>query len=115
ATTTNGKKAFKFIVSVTPLFTDAHNYSVDTTDIFGLPVRADYFHQTQIWWNETVITANTGFVAAVTSAASATTGDVRGTYAVQDASDGTKRLAICVGPGQANLMTAAGLYGVAQA
>lgn len=113
--TVNGVKAFKFVTSVVPQFTDAHTYSVGTTDIFGLPLRADYFSQTKVWWDETVITANTGFVAAVTTSPATTiTGDVRGTYAVQSASDGTKRLVIEVGPGQANVVSTTGLFGVTQ-
>src|SRR6202012_4107737 len=40
ATTVAGKKAFKFVTSVIPAFTDAHNYSFGTTDVFGLPLRA---------------------------------------------------------------------------
>lgn len=113
--TVNGVKAFKFISSIVPQFTDAHTYSVGTTDIFGLPLRADFFSQTKVWWDETVITANTGFVAAVTTSPATTiTGDVRGTYAVQSASDGVKRLVIEVGPGQANVVSTTGLFGVTQ-
>ncbi len=114
--TNNGKKAFKFIASVVPQFTDAHNYSVGTTDIFGLPMRADTWDQALVWFNSALITASTGFVAAdTTSPATATTGDPRGTYALQSASDGTKRLAIAVGPPQVPIATAAGLYGVTPA
>lgn len=113
--TVNGKKAFKFIASITPGFTDAHTYSVGTTDIFGFPVKAAFWHEVLVYWNSTLITASTGFVAAdATSPATATTGDVRGTYAVQDASDGTKRLSLVVGPSQSGLATAAGLFGVTQ-
>lgn len=114
AATTNGKKAFKFITSVTPQFTDAHNYSVGTLDIFGLPLAAAFFHEALVWWNSTLITASTGFVAAdATSPATATTGDVRGTYAVQDAADGTKRLSVAVGPGQSTL-GGSSIFGVTQ-
>lgn len=55
------------------------------------------------------------FVAAVTtSPATATTGDVRGTFAVPSVSDGTKRLTIFWTPIPANLTTVAGLVGVTQ-
>ena len=116
ATTTNGKKAFKFIYSVTPLFTDAHNYSVGTTDIFGFPLRADRFEQVLVWWASALVTANTGFVAAdSTSPATATTGDVRGTYNVQSSSDGSKRLAVAVGPTESNCVSLTGVFGVTPA
>lgn len=115
AGTNNGKKAFKFVTSITPNFTDAHNYSVGTTDIFGLPMRTTKFHEVLLWWNNALITASTGWtVADTTSPATATTGDVRGTYAVQSASDGTKILASAIAPAQANIATAAGLFGVTQ-
>jgi len=115
ATTVAGKKAFKFVTSVIPAFTDAHNYSFGTTDVFGLPLRASNFHEVLLWWNDTLITANTGFVGAdATNPATATTGDVRGTYAVQSASDGTKRLVAMIGPAQSTLATAIGLFGVTQ-
>lgn len=117
ATTTNGKKAWKCITSVTPQFTDAHNYSVGTADIFGFGILATYFGDVGINWNNTWITANTGFTTAdTTSPATATTGDVRGTYAVQSASDGTKRLLISVAPTLSALVANAttGLFGVNQ-
>lgn len=109
-------KAFKFIYSVTPNFADAaHNYTVGTGDVFGFPLRAAVFPETLIWWNNALITASTGFVGAVTTSPSTNVlGDVRGTYAVQDASDGTKVLALSVSIGQAGLPTAVGAFGVAQ-
>jgi hypothetical protein len=116
ATTVNGKKAFKYIASVTPAFTDAHNYSIDTTDIIGLPLRSDFFGDTAINYNATGITASTGYVAAVTtSPATTTTGDVRGTYALQSAADGSKRLMIRQFVLAANMGSISGLFGVTQA
>lgn len=117
ATTTNSTKAFKCIISVTPLFSDAHNYSVGTADIFGFGILTSFFGDTLINWPATVITANTGFTAAVTTTASATTGDVRGTYALQTPSDGTSRLVIYAAPTVGSLVTnpTTGLFGVAQA
>jgi hypothetical protein len=113
----SGKKAFKYIASVTPAGTlSGSNASVGTGDVFGLPIRSDYFGDCEIIWNNASITANTGYLAAVTTdPATATTGDVRGTYAVQSASDATKRLQIFISPPVANLSTVAGMYGVTQA
>jgi hypothetical protein len=116
ATTVNGKKAFKYISSVVPAFTDAHNYSVGTTDIYGFPLRSDFFSDVAINYNAAVVTANTGYVAAVTtSPATTTTGDVRGTYALQSAADASKRLAIRQFILPANMNSITGLFGVTQA
>ena len=116
ATTVNGKKAFKYIASVVPQFTNAQNYSAGTTDIIGFPMRADFFSDVAINYNAAAITASTGFVAAVTtSPATTTTGDVRGTYALQSASDASKRLAVRQFILPANMGTSAGLFGVTQA
>lgn len=106
-------KTAKFVISVVPQFTDAQNYSVNTTDVFGFPLRCADFTEVMIWWNNALITANTGFTAAVTTSPSTNLlGDVRGKYAVQSASDGTKRLSIAISPGQATL--AGSYYGVSQ-
>lgn len=114
ATTANGKKAFKYIASVVPAFTDAHNYSIGNLDIFGLPLRATLWDEVLVWFNSALLTAATGFVAAdTTDPATTTTGDVRGTYATQSAADGTKRLTIAIGPGQ-SVLGLTTTYGVTQ-
>ena len=116
ATTVNGKKAFKYISSVVPAFTDAHNYSVGTTDIYGFPMRSDFFGDVAINYASAAITANTGYVAAVTtSPATTTTGDVRGTYALQTAANASNRLVVRQFITPANMGSISGLFGVTQA
>lgn len=114
ATTTNGKKAFKFVTSITPGFTDTHTISAGTADVYGLPLKANTYGFVNATFNNAPVTAP-GFVAADTTAASATTGDVRGT--ITSTSDGTKRLQIMQGPSIPNLLEMApgvytGLYGL---
>lgn len=111
AATTNGKKAFKYIQSVTPASTDAgHTLSVGTTDIFGFTLRSDFWEYMNVYYNGAFITASTGWVVAdTTSPATATTGDTRGTYAVQSASDGTKRLALFMSMPMNNMINATNL------
>lgn len=112
----SGAKAFKYISGITHTGSVAGTLTIGTGDVFGLPIRADIFGYARIIWNNGVITANTGFTAAVTtSPATATTGDVRGTYAVQSASDGTKRLQVFMNVPVANVSSSTGLYGVTQA
>lgn len=113
--TVNGKKAFKWITSVTPAFTDAHNYSVGLADIYGLNMAADRFAYTDVYFNDAIVN-NTGFVAAdATTPATTTTGDVRGT--VTGASNGTKRLQVFIVSSAARVAQApqnlsVGLFGV---
>lgn len=99
ASTTAGLKAFKYISSVTLEKsgggTFGANVSVGTTDLIGFNVRSDFWEYLNIFYNGVFVSTSTGYTAAVaTSPATATTGDVRGTYALQSASDGVKRLAI---------------------
>lgn len=54
------------------------------------------------------------FTAAVTTTASTTTGDTRGTIALPSASDGTKRLTVFETISVANVSSTTGLFGVAQ-
>lgn len=121
AAQTKGKKAWKFITSVTPRVTSAFPISVDTTDILGFPVRSEAFYaggfgDVQIFWNGAQVTATTGYVAAdLTNPPTNVTGDVRGTYALQSASDGTKRLFIVQNPLLANTASATGLFGLTPA
>jgi len=120
-TTTNGKKAFKFITSVTPSVTDATTaYSVGTTNIIGLPLRSDFFGASTFVYPGTgstnLVTSVTGYTAAVTTTATTTTGDVRGTYALQTAaSTGTNRLIVRQSPALYNISSITGLFGVTQA
>lgn len=114
-TSTNGKKAFKFISAATPQFSDAKSYSIGTSDIYGFPLRSDSFAYTDISWAGTPVVSSAGYVAAISSAATNTTGDVRGTYAVQSASDGTKALQIFQYVSVANVSTIAGLFGATPA
>lgn len=122
--TTSGKKAFKYIASVIPQTTDStagHTYSIGTTDIYGFPLLAQSWAYVQAFLGNPAtpannqITAATGFVPPVTTAATQTSGDVRGTYALQTAADGTIRLTVFVTPSVANIGSTAGLVGVTQA
>ena len=92
-TTTAGKKAWKYITSITPATTDAgHTLSVGTTDVLGINFRADFWEYMDVFVAGAFVSVNTGWlVADVTTPATATTGDVRGTYTLQSASnwDGT--------------------------
>lgn len=116
AGTATGKKAFKYIASVTPAGTlSGSAITIGTTDIIGLPMRADFVSETEISWNTAWVTAATGFVAADTNTPTATTGDVRGTYALQTAaSNGTLRLGLFQSPTVPNMETIAGLFGQTQ-
>lgn len=119
ASTVVGKKAFKFIVSAVPAFTDAgHTYAVGTTDIFGLHLAADRFADITAHWANVLLLTATFTGAVATSPATTTTGDVRGTVTAPSASDGTKRLDIYVSPSLSRLATvpmATGLFGTNQA
>lgn len=115
ATLASGKKTFKFITSITHTGSVATTVTIGTGDVFGFPLRSDFFSENEIFYNSAQITASTGYLAAdSTSPATTTTGDVRGTYGVQTASDGTKRLAIFATPSVANIGSNTGLFGVTQ-
>jgi hypothetical protein len=121
AATTPGKKAFYQIASVTGAGGGSTTaLTVGTTDVFGLPVRCmDAGYVVKVGWNNTLLQNAGTFVAAdMTSPATSSTGDVRGTFTPTSASDGTKRLvmtialpAIAVGPNA----TRTGALGVTQA
>lgn len=110
-------KAFKYISSIMPAGTlSGSNVSVGTGDVIGLPLRADFFGDVHIVYNDAVVTAVTGFTAAVTTdPATTTTGDVRGTYALQTASNATRRLQVFLRPDPTNMQSTTGMFGVTQA
>lgn len=114
ATTVSGKKAFKYISSVTPVGTVGATASVGTGDVYGFPLTSIGFSDVFVSWNAGNIVASTGYLGAVTIAPTTTTGDVRGTYAVQSASDGSKRLVITQSPPPTLAGAATGLFGGTQ-
>lgn len=74
-----GKKAFKYIDSITWTAVAGTTMNVGTTDILGLPFCAESLVQEHV--NDAVPGAAGTFVAATkTDPATATTGDTRGTY-----------------------------------
>lgn len=125
--TANGKKAFKYIRSATIRqgsgnATITTSLSVGTTDIFGCNLRSEKYEYMNIFFNAGYISASTGWVAALATgtASTATTADTRGTYAVQSASDGSKRLAMFMSVPMQQLISATyddytSLHGQAQA
>jgi hypothetical protein len=106
-----GKKAFRYIRSVTLSGGSAdttHAYSVDTTTVFGLPIRSDSFGDL-IVNSATSVTAVTMITSAAgylpsdrTSPATATTGDVRGTYSFT-AATGVNKLVVRQSPQAYNI------------
>lgn len=115
--TANGKKAFKAVTSVTPAGTlSGSNVSVGQSDIFGLPILATAQSALVGYWNNLILYGTGTFVAAVlTSPATATTGDVRGTLVPGSASDGSKRLTLFQHPSLSQMITSGiniGMFGV---
>ena len=96
-TAKSGKKAFYQIASAT-INGSATAVTIGTTDILGLPVRAiDAGYVVKVGWNNTLAQDTGTFVAAdMTTPATSTTGDVRGTYTPSSASDGIKRLVMTI-------------------
>lgn len=124
ATTVSGKKAFKYIQSITPLGAGpvGATVTVGTGDVFGFPLYSSTFYGTtmpadiSIAWAGAQITSTTGYLAGDgTNPATSTTGDVRGTWPVASASDNAKRLIFWQSPLVTNaLLPGSGLFGVPQ-
>lgn len=117
--TVNSLKCYKWIASVTPDNTSVNTVSVGTADVFGFPLKTETFASVLVWFDENLITSKTGYTAAVTtSPATQLTGDTRGKYATQSATDGSKKLHFMQRMSANNLNTyppALGMYGVVPA
>jgi len=119
AATTNGKKAFYQIVSVSGAGASTTAVTVGTTQLLGLPVRVtDGGYICHVGWNGSFTIDGGSLAVAVTAPATSTTGDVRGTFSPSSVPDGIKRLVvgimlpgIAVGPNA----TRTGALGVTQA
>ena len=68
------------------------NASMGNSDVFGLPIRVDSRGYIQTFWDSAFATTGTFVAAVTTSPATATTGDVRGTFLPPTASNGTRQL-----------------------
>lgn len=94
-----GQKSFKTITAVAVSALLTGNLTVGNEDVFGLPYRvtdAGYLLRTG-WAGAVADDAGTFAAADTTSPATATTNDVRGTYAPSSAANGTRRLVIAIG------------------
>jgi len=91
-----GLKAFKTVTGVTVDGAITGTIFIGNEDIFGLPYRVtDAGYLFRLGWAGALANDTSGtFVAADTATATATTGDVRGTFAPSSAANGTRRLVI---------------------
>lgn len=90
-----GLKAFKTVTGVTVDGAITGTIFIGNEDIFGLPYRVtDAGYLFRVGWAGALAEDAGTFVAADTATATATTGDVRGTYAPSSAANGTRRLVI---------------------
>lgn len=126
ATIVSGKKAFKFVASVTPGGTIASTLvTVGTGDVIGFPLAVASVGYVDIWYNNTqsaALTTPFGTASAyafqdATTPATATTGDVRGTIYLGTAnpSNGTRRIQVIWVPNIVAQTVAGGTFGVTQA
>ena len=116
----SGKKAFYQISSIAISGALPVAITVGTTDVLGFPLRTfDAGYVVRVGWNNTLANdAGTFVVADMTTPATSTTGDVRGTYVPSSATNGIKRLvAVIALPGIATgpNATRTGALGVTQA
>lgn len=90
-TTAWGKKAFKYVssaVSQTNVSTSGA-CAIGFGDTFGLPIRADENQLLTVWAGNTSVPNSVGWVAPVTTGATNTSGDVRGTFQLSGNGAGT--------------------------
>lgn len=107
-------KTFRYVRDVTVAASTSGSVSIGYNDTLGFPYKVPYVGAVQINYDGTVITSSAGFTAPVTtSPATAFTGDVRGTYALQSAANGIKRFVATIWQIDPNTTTA--IYGVPQA
>lgn len=91
ANTVYGVKAYKYIFSATPNFTDTINVTVGTGDVFGFHYRAPQWEETEVFWNAIAQTVTQGYTAplALITAPTTTNADIRGTIQTGAAGAGT--------------------------
>lgn len=93
-TTVNGAKAFKTITAVARSNTVTGNVSAGTGNVLGLPYAIANAAKVVGAYMDGIPQTTATFVAADATAATATTGDVRGTYTPNSAPNGTRRYVV---------------------
>lgn len=112
AATIAGRKAFKSVTRIAISAALTGNATAGTTDVMGLPYRATSRNFVLTAQAGAQVTTGTFVAADTTNPATATTGDVRGTYVPPAANDGSRLLNITVFMVPDTLTT---IYGVTQA
>lgn len=111
--TTATTKTFRYIESVTTDGNTVGPVGIGHGNTIGFPYKVPYFGAVQVSYDATAVTASTGFTAPdTTSPATAVTGDVRGTYALQSAPNGAKRVVATIWLNDPD--TTSGIYGTSQ-
>jgi len=111
-TAAQGLKAFKTVSRIAMSAATSGNITAGSGDKFGLPYRINKKGSLQAFWDATWNNGSGTTTLAVTSTATATTGDVRGTYLPATASDATRTLALWIYMDDVDSNN--GLYGVDQ-
>lgn len=111
-TSAQGLKAFLTVSRIAMSASTSGNISAGSGDKFGVPYRINKLGSMQAFWDATWNSGSGTTVLGSTATATATTGDVRGTYKPATASDGTRTLALWVY--MDDVESANGLYGVDQ-
>ena len=108
------KKCLRYITGIKVSGGTTAAISIGTSDVYGFPIAVNSFDQmVNLFYNQVGITATTGFVAAdATSPATSATGHVRGTYALQTASNGTDVLTAHILLSETNAQNMNLAYGV---
>lgn len=130
-TIANGKKAFKYVRSITVATAATTgtpaNVGVGVSDIFGVNLRMDRAEYLSVVWNGCTPQTQAGFTTALTTTSNATTADVRGTVnastlavATVASTNGARRLTVIMNVPINNMLNAtpnatASLFGAAQA
>lgn len=110
--TVAGLKAFKTVSRVAMNAACTGNITAGSGDKFGIPYRINKKGSMQAFWDATWNNGSGTTTIGSTATATATTGDVRGTYLPATASDGARTLALWVYMDDVDSNN--GLYGVDQ-